>query len=882
MEELFDVFNAGVIGEEPMVVDIPEQRHAVDEEETMRAARNIINGTIGVSYDQTVCTDNRFMVSKYVPAMTFPYEPYEYQKISAVVIDACYGIETTIPASNLLVRSPTGSGKTFVIRHAAIRAIGTNKRLVIGVPLVALAEQTFFNLRKLLMPLYHGAYDSPVGIRTGPSEKFVDAPILVCTFEVICIEMTLRPECLHDCPVIVLDEIHYMADRDRGSRVEAIASNLPSSTCLVGLSGTIPNAPEFSHAMSRATGNRLTRLVGLKKRPIRIRFYAHLGGKLTEICHNREGTVRQRFKKKAFDYVMRTVRERPDRLNPRQLRGRILQLFGDLEKEEKLPAMIVGFSCRMLNRIAYAIPSVDLVADSSKKSYIHHRFEEIKKCVGGEWPLFRPLCDLAKRGIGVHHSQQPKFYLELLPDLVRRGIVRAVFATSSLSVGIDLPVRTVVMLGLIQPGKNGFHVVEPNLLKQVMGRAGRPGLETEGNFVLAMWQKPDARVNIQKLLFAPSTPVKGQGMVAPREILANRLHNQTVDDLLLSPFSSADTAHVRPVLRDLDTLYDERSIEVDTGVARMEQMEMARYLAHDSVAVIGAMLRKIRKGDCLVIDPDNGTVPYRWTVTGTRPVRCREYPDTVPNEWVLDCEPCRATRGNTIDDVQRMRQLRNIITTLQTSGQTKISEDELRIYRMKMAREQLRRIVGVESHPLYATYQKYITSMESLGFIRHNVLTSKGRMVPGIIGCDDPLTLVRSWTGNVLPRDSPSAFASALSCFLQNKRHNQPPDESGVYQKLCDLQIRVDDDVSELGTNMMLPIRRWVDRKEGMIHEICEEFEYATPGHLSKTIQRLVQLLDQMMEAAHRVNDNSLVDLCDQTIRHATRGLPFLESFYLK
>ena len=188
----------------------------------------------------------------------------------------------------------------------------------------------------------------------------------------------------------------------------------------------------------------------------------------------------------------------------------------DLEREDKFPAMIVAFSCRMLDTLGKQLHSIDMLPENASKSYVHQQFRKMQKCVGEEeWPLFVPLMEMAKRGIGIHHSQNPKLYLELLPDLVRRGLVKMVFCTSTLSTGIDLPVRTVVLLSLIQPGKDGFRPVEPALLQQIMGRAGRPGQETEGNFVLTMWQRPDQRVDVLKLLFAPSSAVQGNGWSSP-------------------------------------------------------------------------------------------------------------------------------------------------------------------------------------------------------------------------------------------------------------------------------------------------------------------------------------------------------------------------------
>lgn len=886
-EALFDVSNTSVI----IPTETVEQeirpvikKRKLNREAVLKLADNILDGKVGCRYD-SVIEENADLVPLYDPVLDLPYEPYDYQKISAVAIDAALMGGGTVP-TNVLVSSPTGSGKTFLIKHAALRAVQNNQRLIIGVPLVALGEQTFSELRVLLKN-YRRSNDpgySPVGIRTGPSEKFPDADILVCTYEVIAIQMALSIEFLDNVNIVILDEIHFMANRERGSRVESIASNLPQGMMLIGLSGTIPNAKEFAHSMSRATQKK-TRLVGLKNRPIRLRYFAHLGGKLCEICHNRPGTVSQRFKKKAWDYVMRTVEKRPKRLNTNQMRGRMLQLVRDLREQDKLPCMVVGFSCKMLNQLGDQLYSVDLLENKAQKSYIHQRFQEIKNQIEEkEWGLFAPLLEMTKRGIGVHHSQMCKPYLELLPDLVKRGMVRLVLATSTLSTGIDLPVRSIVVLQLIQPGKNGFRPVESSLLKQIFGRAGRPGQEKEGNAIIAMWQQPDPRVNITELLCAPSQPVRGVGMVQPREILSNKLFHRTAEDLLLSPFSSRDFSHVTPVVEDLkEVLEEEQDPAVEPWVERFQIVHRIRATTDKHWRYVDAMVNSAKKNDTVVVDPDDGTVPLRWTVVSTRPLRVREHKDKVPNGWVFDCIPCRAKRAR-IEDKQAFDEIvRPLLKTLEERTETNpnILQKARKQYGVQHRVKNLQKMVSVESHPLYGEYANLLDKLIAYGFLgKDRVVTTKGRMVIGILGTSDPLCLVESWTNNLLPRQSPAAFASALSCFLQNKRNRQPADLTGVYANLCDLQRHIAGDEEELGTNMMEPIRDWMEGKS--ILQICSQYEYASAGHVCKTIQRLCQLLEQLEEAAVRVGDTNLQELCDETGRKATRGLPFLPSLYLK
>ncbi len=887
-ESLFDTGNVCVIETEPVEEVVEEEKFIYDPADLLQKARDVFDGNIKESFEHNghkVLGSDPGTVLEYDgiedKALDTDYEPYDYQKESAVIIDRIFDKNGATP--NILVSSPTGSGKTYLIKWAAVRAAQCGCRLVIGTPLVALSEQIFGELRKLLKGFSVEGAESPCGIRTGPSEKFPDAPILVCTYEIINIQVHLDPSWLANCPLVIIDEIHFMQDPDRGCQLESIIMGLPNATVLVGLSGTIPNARQFAKQVTKAT-QRDTTVVGLRRRPIRLRYYAHLGGRLTEICFNRDGTILQRWKQKAWDWVQSQTEKRPRRLNPNQTKGRILQLVRDLEHEDKLPGLVVSFSCNGLDSLGAQLYSVDLTVEANKKSYVHRVFMGVKKMVPEEeWPLFLPLMDLAKRGIAVHHSRQPKTYLEVLPDLVKKNLIRLVLATSTLSTGIDLPMRTVVLLSLMQPKKGGFKPIEPSLLFQIFGRAGRPGMEKEGHAIIACWSQPDPRVDVKELLCSPSAPVCGHGLVRPRHVLSYKVHNKTPEELLMSPFSSVDHDHVYPVLEDIARASKTHRVGVEAVVKRFETLAKIREDTDTVAPYIESIVHAVKTGDKVVVDPEgDDLVPPVWTVTHRRPLRVKEYDLAVPAAWVLDCVPRRAKKCSQ-EEFTTMKRVHDSLESI--LGVSELDKDDQFVrakeaFRLENARDRLQRMVAVESHPLWPEYTDLVTKLQQFGFLDENkfVTPYKGRLVPTLVGCDDPVTLVEAWVKNILPRECPVRFSVALTCFLQNKRHRQPKDGTGLYDKLCELQHHVGD-VHELGTSMMAPIQMWMEGKS--VCCICQTLEEASPGHVCKTVQRLIQLLKQMQEAGGRVNDDVLVRLCDAAARKATRGLPFVESIML-
>ena len=238
------------------------------------------------------------------PALDMSCDPYPYQRQAAHLLDSTLHERSL---GNLLVASPTGSGKTFAIKWAAKRALEMGWRLVVAVPLVALAEQIFAQLRALLRGVEpaqacpsdafldsfddeEGYFDSccdwssgsvsdpesPVGIRTGPSEMFPDAPVLVCTYEVVLIQLNRSVSFFDRMPLLIIDEVHTIADPERGHVTENLINHpaIPPGVRFVGMSGTLPNALDLAEFMGRAN-RQPTWVVGARRRPIDITFYVH-------------------------------------------------------------------------------------------------------------------------------------------------------------------------------------------------------------------------------------------------------------------------------------------------------------------------------------------------------------------------------------------------------------------------------------------------------------------------------------------------------------------------------------------------------------------------------------------------------------------------------
>lgn len=387
---------------------------------------------------------------------------YPYQRVAR---DLLRGADEL----NLLVSSPTGSGKSRVIEECVAIARARGQRIFVAEPLIALVEQ-----------IYTRIGGENICMLTGPSRKGAEnADVVVCTYEVLARIASCEPQRLDGCPRIVLDEFHFLAT-DRGPVIEEILAHCQVGRSIVALSGTMPNVSDLAAFLTRINGFP-THVLGAARRPIEISFYAYAA---------------------AEDSMSTLVA--PDRPQPFRAqavggigdRQSLLRFMAQLEKWDCHPSLLVAFSCRRLDEMAdWATAATSIERDA--KRLVAVGFAKLLKGVEPEdRGLFAIYRHWADHGVAVHHSHAPTPYLELVSWLAERRALKLVFSSSTLSAGINLPVRTMCLLSARVPKKSpegGMdHVdIDPLLFHQLVGRAGRPGYETEGNCLILIKKRTD-------------------------------------------------------------------------------------------------------------------------------------------------------------------------------------------------------------------------------------------------------------------------------------------------------------------------------------------------------------------------------------------------------
>lgn len=424
-------------------------------------------------------------VEEFSALLKFPLDDFQ--------LDACRELAA---GKGVLVAAPTGAGKTVVGEFAIHLAQAKGQKVFYTTPIKALSNQKY-------LELCNRYGNDKVGLLTGDTNQNGDAPIVVMTTEVLRNMIYAGSNSLITLGYVVMDEVHYLADRFRGAVWEEVILHLPKDVRIVSLSATVSNAEEFGAWLDEVRGD--TTIIVSEHRPVPLNQHVLFGDELLELFEpggkavNQDLAVRHanklrtpinRSQQNAGKYGSKKSgqshqRTRLQNLIPQLTKPEIVDL---LESEDLLPAIFFIFSragCEAAVR-ACLHRSVRLTTTEEKQE-IRRVVEEKTYNIADE--------DLAtlgyiewlsalERGVAAHHAGMLPAFKEVVEELFLRKLVKVVFATETLSLGINMPARTVVLERLDKFNGEGRVQITPGEYTQYTGRAGRRGIDTEGHSVI--------------------------------------------------------------------------------------------------------------------------------------------------------------------------------------------------------------------------------------------------------------------------------------------------------------------------------------------------------------------------------------------------------------
>ncbi|MEU1118485.1 MULTISPECIES: DEAD/DEAH box helicase [unclassified Streptomyces] len=424
-------------------------------------------------------------------------EMYEFG-LDPFQIEACQALEA---GKGVLVAAPTGSGKTIVGEFAVHLALEQGKKCFYTTPIKALSNQKYADLARR-----YGA--DKVGLLTGDNSVNSEAPVVVMTTEVLRNMLYAGSQSLLNLGYVVMDEVHYLSDRFRGAVWEEVIIHLQESVTLVSLSATVSNAEEFGDWLDTVRGD--TEVIVSEHRPVPLFQHVLAGRRMYDLFEEGEGhkkAVNPDLTRMARMEASRSYNPRDrrrgkmireaDRERERRQRSRIWtpgrpEVIERLDAEGLLPAITFIFSragCESaVQQCLYAgLRLNDDQARMTVRQIVEERTaliptEDLHVLGYYEW------LEGLERGIAAHHAGMLPTFKEVVEELFVRGLVKAVFATETLALGINMPARSVVLEKLVKWNGEQHADITPGEYTQLTGRAGRRGIDIEGHAVV-LWQR---------------------------------------------------------------------------------------------------------------------------------------------------------------------------------------------------------------------------------------------------------------------------------------------------------------------------------------------------------------------------------------------------------
>ena len=409
------------------------------------------------------------VTTEFLLTFDFEFDPFQ--------ISAFHAVED---GRGVLVAAPTGAGKTVVGEFAAYFALQAGKKCFYTTPIKALSNQKYSEFVAKFG-------EDRVGLLTGDTSINGEADILVMTTEVLRNMLYAGSNTLTNLGCVVMDEVHYLADKFRGAVWEEVLIHLMESVQVISLSATVSNAEEFGEWLGEVRGE--TEVIVSEIRPIPLFQHVLIGNRLMDLF-DQPGKINPEILQREREAIRRSSlgRNRRGRFAEPSDRMSRADIIEKLQRENLLPAITFIFSrvgCDAAVKqclhagLRLTSPEERTEIRQTALRYTQNIAEEDLEVLG-----FQEWLTALERGIAAHHAGLLPSFKGAVEDLFQRGLVKAVFATETLALGINMPARTVVLEKLIKFNGEAHVPITPGEYTQLTGRAGRRGIDIEGNAVI--------------------------------------------------------------------------------------------------------------------------------------------------------------------------------------------------------------------------------------------------------------------------------------------------------------------------------------------------------------------------------------------------------------
>jgi ATP-dependent RNA helicase HelY len=731
-------------------------------------------------------------------------------------IQGCQALES---GKSVLVAAPTGAGKTIVGEFAAYLAMKTGKKCFYTTPIKALSNQKFQDLSAMFG-------EANVGLLTGDTSINSEAPIVIMTTEVLRNMIYSASKTLTDLRYVVMDEVHYLADRFRGAVWEEILIHLPESIQVAALSATVSNAEEFGDWLQTVRGE--MKVIVSEVRPVPLYQHVLFGNRLLdlftvstkvnpEILRLEKESLRSVRSKYSSGGGKKNWRDNSQITPTIKALGRA-EVIEKLDREGLLPAITFIFSRAQCDSAVRQCLAAGLrLTNADERSEIRQVISEKTKSLPEDDLIvlgFHEWVDSLERGIASHHAGLLPAFKECVEELFQRGLIKAVFATETLALGINMPAKTVVLEKLTKWNGESHVSVTPGEYTQLTGRAGRRGIDIEGNAVI-LWNKDIDSASAAGLASTRTYPLKSS---------FKPTYNMTIN--LISQFG-ADRART-----SLESSFAQ--FQADKAV-----VGLARQIKRNKEAIAELELEiDCHLGDFVEYAQIRFEIKELERGISTKKRKAREFEE----EKILDAR--KALRNHPCHGCN------------DRETHARIAERADRLRRENIG---LDTRVANRTHVIARRFDLIKIMLEKFGYLTNGAITPNGKLLSKIYGETDLLI------AEMIRRDSfgqltAAELVSIVSVFVHESRKESPPKlpRGAVEEVLSDL-IKTWVEINDLETELGLePIREpdagfcWASYRWASGHSLSSILRGTdlTVGDFVRSMKQIIDLLRQIAIAS--------------------------------
>jgi superfamily II RNA helicase len=389
---------------------------------------------------------------------------------------------------SVLVSAPTGCGKTLIAEYAVEMSLKENKRVIYTAPIKALSNQKYRDFR-----IRFG--ENMVGIHTGDVSLNPSAPILIMTTEIfrnMILEQSMR---LNDVLFTIFDEVHFIDDEERGTVWEESIILAPENIRFLCLSATVPNIDELADWM-KAVRNSEFAVIKEHNRVIPLKY--HLFSAI-------DGEISMNFLEKVF------IPDKKKRRKMRFVKPNRRRIIEYVLKREGAPILYFSFNRKACEVNAMKNSSIRGLLNEAEKLRLEKIVDELVSCYGiGDYAKLEQMKWLWKAGIAYHHAGIIPAAKEIVERLFSTGLIKILFCTETFALGVNMPARSVIFDDIEKFNGVEYEYLTSRSYLQMAGRAGRRGMDKEGNVYCQITPEMTEPKEVKRLFFEQSEPIKSR------------------------------------------------------------------------------------------------------------------------------------------------------------------------------------------------------------------------------------------------------------------------------------------------------------------------------------------------------------------------------------